>query len=210
MVERALDDATRNELIAELRSGEFWSLKDNTMNFNAIVGNPPYQQGDNNNPIYHLFIGIAKELNPSCISLITPSRWFAGGRRELTSFRNEMANDTRIRSMVNFINGKEVFPTSSTGSVNFFVWDRDYCGDCSFTSILYGNSKTTIRRLNEFIDINVVVGNNIALDIIRKVMAKNEPKFSDNVKPYMPFGLRSYERGRKGIVFPLLQTIGLY
>ena len=197
LVERALDDATRNELIAELRSGEFWSLKDNTMNFNAIVGNPPYQQGDNNNPIYHLFIGIAKELNPSCISLITPSRWFAGGRRELTSFRNEMANDTRIRSMVNFINGKEVFPTSSTGSVNFFVWDRDYCGDCSFTSILYGNSKTTIRRLNEFIDINVVVGNNIALDIIRKVMAKNEPKFSDNVKPYMPFGLRSYERGQK-------------
>ncbi len=197
LVERALDDSSRNELISELRSEKFWGLNDKTMNFNAVVGNPPYQQGDNNNPIYHLFVGIAKELNPSYISLITPSRWFAGGRRELTSFRNEMANDNHIRSMVNFINGKDVFPTSSTGSVNFFVWDRNYDGDCSFTSILYGKSKTTIRRLNEFIDINVVVGNNIALEIVRKVMAKNEPKFSDNVKPYMPFGLRSYERGQK-------------
>lgn len=197
LVERALDEDNRNGLIAELRSGEFWGLKDITMNFNAIVGNPPYQQGDNNNPIYHLFVGIAKELNPSCISLITPSRWFAGGRRELTSFREEMAKDSHIRSMVNFINGKDVFPTSSTGSVSFFVWDKNHNGECSFTSILYGNSKTTMRRLNEFIDINVVVGNNIALEIIRKVMAKNEPKFSDNVKPYMPFGLRSYERGQK-------------
>lgn len=207
LVERALDDSTRNALIAELRSGKFWGLKDNTMTFNAVVGNPPYQQGDNNNPIYHLFVGIAKELKPSCISLITPSRWFAGGRRELTSFRNEMANDSHIRSMVNFINGKEVFPTSSTGSVSFFVWDRKYNGDCSFTSTLYGNSKTTVRRLNEFIDINVVVGNNIALEIVRKVMSKNESKFSDNVKPYMPFGLRSYERGQKS---PTPNSVALY
>lgn len=207
LVERALDDSTRNALIAELRSGKFWGLKDNTMTFNAVVGNPPYQQGDNNNPIYHLFVGIAKELKPSCISLITPSRWFAGGRRELTTFRNEMANDSHIRSMVNFINGKEVFPTSSTGSVSFFVWDRKYNGDCSFTSTLYGNSKTSVRRLNEFIDINVVVGNNIALEIVRKVMSKNESKFSDNVKPYMPFGLRSYERGQKS---PIPNSVALY
>lgn len=207
LVERALDDSTRNALIAELRSGKFWGLKDKTMTFNAVVGNPPYQQGDNNNPIYHLFVGIAKELKPSCISLITPSRWFAGGRRELTTFRNEMANDSHIRSMVNFINGKEVFPTSSTGSVSFFVWDRKYNGDCSFTSTLYGNSKTSVRRLNEFIDINVVVGNNIALEIVRKVMSKNESKFSDNVKPYMPFGLRSYERGQKS---PIQNSVALY
>ena len=197
LVERASKEDKRTELIKELKSGKFWGLKDKQMKFNAIVGNPPYQQGDNNNPIYHLFIGIAKELQPSCISLITPSRWFAGGRRELTSFRNEMANDSHIRSMVNFINGKEVFPTSSTGSVNFFVWDKNYNGECAFTSTLYGKSKTTYRRLNEFININVVVGNNIALEIVRKVMSKNEAKFSDNVKPYMPFGLRSYERGQK-------------
>lgn len=207
LVERALDEADRNDLIAELQSGSFWGLNDCTMTFNAVVGNPPYQKGDNNNPIYHHFVSIAKELKPSCISLITPSRWFAGGRRELTSFRNEMANDSHIRSMVNFINGKEVFPTSSTGSVSFFIWDRNYNGDCSFTSTLFGNSKTTTRRLNEFIDLNVVVGNNIALEIVRKVMSKNEAKFSDNVKPYMPFGLRSYERGQK---FKTPNSVALY
>ena len=196
LVEYASKDETRAELITELQSGKFWGLKDKFMTFNAVVGNPPYQQGDNNNPIYHLFINIAKGINPTCISLITPSRWFAGGRRELSSYRTEMANDRHICSMVNFINGKEVFPTSSTGSVNFFVWNKNYNGICNFTSVLNGESTTTNRFLNEFIDINVVVGNNIALNIIRKIQERNEPKFSENVKPYMPFGLRSYERGK--------------
>ena len=166
------------------------------MKFSVICGNPPYMLKDGGAgasaiPIYNLFMNMAISLSPDWITMITPSRWYAGGKG-LDSYRERMINDDRFKVMVNFINGKECFPSSSTGSVNYFLWGNNYHGLCTFTSVLNGKVNTKVRALNEF---NVLVGNNIALDIIHKVLAKKENSFCENVFQYMPFGLRSYERG---------------
>ena len=118
--------------------------------FDVIIGNPPYQEekmntGRQAKPLYNLFVEQAKEMNPAMISMITPSRWFAGGIG-LNKFRDEMMNDNHIEKIVDYPNAKEVFPnTSISGGVNYFVWNKNYSGECQFDSISQ-HKKSTMKR----------------------------------------------------------------
>ena len=54
------------------------------MKFNAIVGNPQYQQLTGGaqaqaTPLYNYFVDSSIALSPHYISLIMPSRWMTGG-----------------------------------------------------------------------------------------------------------------------------------
>ncbi len=108
--------------IAELFGGD--------MQFDVIIGNPPYQMtggggGTNDSPIYHLFVRQAMRLEPRFLSMVIPSRWMAGGRG-LGEFRAEFLSDRRVRTLVDYENAKDVFPTVGIGGGTcYFLWDRD-------------------------------------------------------------------------------------
>ena len=187
-------------VVNTFRDGKrFWKInQDENMKLDAIVGNPPYMimdggAGASATPIYNKFVGLSKRMKSSYISMITPSRWFAGGKG-LDAYRDDMINDRHISKIVNFANGKDCFPTASTGSISYFLWNRSHNGDCRFKSILNGTEDVCIRPLNEF---EVLISNNRAISIIHKVQSLHESSFSTSVRPYKPFGLRSYVRGSK-------------
>lgn len=112
----------------------------------------------------------------------------------LAEFREEMLNDRRLRTMTDFVNAKDCFPgISISGGVNYFLWERDYSGNCKFTSVHDGKRTSEQRFLNEF---PVLVRYNEAVSILRKVKKTGEPSVSEIVSPINPFGFATSERGK--------------
>jgi len=162
--------------------------------FDVIVGNPPYQIGVEGNtrtkPLYNLFVQRAVALNPKYLLMITPSRWFTGGLG-LDSFRKSMLADRRLRVMVDNPKLFDVFPQAEIkGGVSYFLWDRDHDGDCEFSTRIDGAITSTMRR-----DLRrgkgVLVRSNEAEQIIEKVLAKGEDSLESIVSSQKPFGLLS-------------------
>lgn len=171
------------------------------MKFDVIIGNPPYQLDDGGagasaKPIYHLFIEQAKKLNPNYLIMITPSRWFAGGKG-LDEFRDNMLNDKRMKHIVDFIDSKECFPSSAdiSGGVNYFLWDRNYNGDCTVCNMENGIIVSEMKRsLNEESG-DTFIRFNKAVSILRKVKVKNQESFSKLVSSRKPFGFDTTYKG---------------
>ena len=169
------------------------------MKFDVIISNPPYQLNTSDKskqakPLYPYFIQRAKRLNPRYITMIIPSRWFAGGMG-LDEFRDEMMSDRHITHLVDFANAKECFPQNSiSGGVCYFLRERDVESDCEFVNVSSGNRNTQSRPLNEF---PVLVRYNDAVSIIHKINAQKTGNFVDIISSLMPYGLNTNYRGRK-------------
>ena len=170
------------------------------MKFDVIIGNPPYQltvgvEKENYAiPLYHKFIEQAIKLNPRYLSMIVPARWFTGGRG-LDEFRKNMLKDKRLKVIVDYTDSRDCFPgVDIAGGVCFFLWDKDYAGQCEFTNITNGKSKSMHRRLDEFEIFPRYID---ALSIINKVLTTNERKMSEIVSAQTPFGFHTSYRGNK-------------
>jgi site-specific DNA-methyltransferase (adenine-specific) len=181
------------------------------MQFDVIVGNPPYQIGmqdekgnktANITPLYQMFIDNAIALNPKYLAMIVPSRWFTGGKG-LDDFRERMIKDRRLRRIVDNPKLFDCFPgVEIKGGVNYFLWDCDHDGDCEFSTRIDGEiTSTTTRDLRD--GDGVLMRDNKAASLVAKVRAQTESTLDEVVKPRDPFGqtLTTNYKGAQAIPF---------
>lgn len=182
------------------------------MQFDVIIGNPPYQLADGGGtgtsaiPIYNRFVDQAKTLNPRLLTMVIPSRWFTGGKG-LDEFRESMLKDNRLRSIDDYVIASDVFPAVALkGGVCFFLWERDNPGPCRVTTYFKDEAPSTATRplLEEGAD--VFIRFNEGLSILKKVVAvesgaanslplPDAKRFGRLVSSRRPFGLSSTFRG---------------
>ena len=223
----------QQNFLKKVKQGKrYWKSNNNdNMKFNAIVGNPPYQEmdgggesGSSAKPIYQHFVNISKKLNPDYISLIMPTRWYSGGKG-LDDFRKSMLKDSKIAILHDFLNPEEVFlNTNIRGGICYFLWDTTYNNKLNLTQVVThnGNGVTTsnMRSLKSE-GSDIFIRHEIGLQILEKVKRhKYFKSFEKNVSSRKPFGLDSkfnrssaFHNSKDGLTNPLIcyakgKTIG--
>lgn len=164
------------------------------MKFDVIIGNPPYQlkdggHGASASPLYHKFVQQAIAAKPRYMSMIIPSRWFAGGKG-LDEFRAHMLADRRIKVLVDHADAGECFPgVEIKGGVCYFLWDEKHgieaADDCLVRNLSGDAVDEAHRRLDGY---DVFIRFNKAVSILEKVMALKEQVLDTQVSSRKPFG----------------------
>lgn len=189
--------------IEKIKKGQtYWKTNnDNDMKFNAIVGNPPYQEMDGGaqasaKPIYNVFVDIDKKIEPHYISMIMPTRWYSGGKG-LDEFRESMIHDKRLAVLHDFLNPDEIFPnTNIRGGICYFLWDKNYGSESELTEVFThkeGEDPTSVIRSLNGGHSDIFIRHHAALKIIEKV--KELPdfvSFEGHVSSAKAFGFRTY------------------
>lgn len=191
---------TSYELIKEnkLIKNDTIKINKKNMKFNVIVGNPPYQQSDGGaqasaRPIYQQFVGIAKQLNPSFISMIMPTRWYAGGKG-LDDFREIMLNDIHISELHDFLRPEILFQsTNNRGGICFFLRDKAYDNTKRLTKVFsYKDNLIPILHTRSLRtpDLDILIRHSIAVEMINKIKSHSEfASFESHISSRKPFGL---------------------
>lgn len=174
------------------------------MRFDVIVTNPPYQMSDGGHsasatPIYHHFVETAIDLGARYVLMVTPSRWFSGGKG-LDRFRQRMLADNHLRHLVDYPKLYDGFPgVKIRGGVSYFIWDRDYDGPCRVQTMWDGEplGEAMERYLSAH---DVLIRRNEAVSILEKVQAlrvNGEPELplSERVSSRKPFGFPTNYHG---------------
>lgn len=187
------------KLTDTLTEGETEMLK-----FEAVVGNPPYQEDDGGaqksaRPIYNHFVKFGKFLRPSQMSLIIPTRWYAGGKgKDLDSFRNEMLNDKHIKELHDFLHPEELFPdTNNRGGICYFYRNTAYDNTVNNATIITheGDGKIyTSQRSMKTRDLDIFIRDSKAISILDKVLPLGQEivTFENHISAAKAFGFRTF------------------
>ena len=100
------------------------------MKINAIVGNPPYQivnkgNGNGSEPIYHLFIDIAKRIG-DITTLIHPARFLFNVGKTPKEWNQNMLNDPHFKIVDYWVDRSFIFPgVEINGGIAVSLWNKN-------------------------------------------------------------------------------------
>lgn len=98
------------------------------MNFNVIIGNPPYNleasgEANGSDPIYHYIIDIAREIAPIGVT-IQPGRFLFNAGKTPKDWNEKMLNDEHLKVAMFWTKSDEVFPlVSLMGGISIINWN---------------------------------------------------------------------------------------
>ena len=118
----------QKNFVEKVLKPSYWHRKGDKMEFDAVVGNPPYQlenQGNNNgkDPIYHLFIDAGRSVCKFG-TFIHPARFLFNAGKTPKEWNEKILNDEHFKVIAYWSDCSEVFPTVDIkGGIAVTMWD---------------------------------------------------------------------------------------
>lgn len=187
------------KLVSKISNYSFWNKKGNgNMKFNAIVGNPPYQEILKDNKmsrnIYHEFVKFAINIKPDFISLIMPSKWAAGELgpyKEMKGFYDFFTKHDHLMVMHDYTSCSDVFENVDIkGGVCYFLYSNNHSGYMKYFLHEKDSVIEDMRKISDS-DSGVMIRYPYLLSVIEKVNKKTTQKFTDIVSSWNPYGFIS-------------------
>ncbi len=187
----------QNKSFSDITMKEEITEGEKIVNFDVIVGNPPYQEivgNESSNKalgkqLFPYFImASARIANLSC--LITPSRWFTGNGQDgsFPKLREFAFNNNHFKKITNHLTN-DVFQGISVGSINYYLYDNSYVGDVEFKEVV-GNSINSVKRPLFEQGMDKILPMNIMSYYIKKVQGHPEFKsLTEITTSRNPFGV---------------------
>ena len=165
--------------IKDITSENFWKKGNGKMEFDAIVGNPPYQENISNNEgndslsrqVFPDFIKNTILTGSEFVSLITPSRWFTADAQDKSFLRLREFVKTHQHFSNFFIypDEKELFKNVEIkGGLNYFLYQDGYSGLVNFFECSKGQKTLQKRKLFEE-GLDIIIYDGIDFGILDKV-----------------------------------------
>lgn len=178
-VDHIFCDFTAYDLIGENKEEYIDILTD--MNFDVIVGNPPYQStkatersGVNkafSSAIYPSYVDIGRSMVSKYMTMIIPSRWMTGTGQGITDvWVSELINCNHFIDIRDFYDSTECFKeVELKGGVNYFLYSNSYSGECNYVLHQAGKTYNNKGLLNA-LGIGIVVRDPQASNVLKKII----------------------------------------
>jgi len=116
---------------AKQKLQELFNLKEN-MKFDAVVGNPPYQESTDTNfakPVYHYFIDSAKNMSPKYVCMVHPARFLFNAGATPKEWNDKMLNDPHLSVVMHEPESQKLFSgVEIKGGICVTLWQKNNKG----------------------------------------------------------------------------------
>lgn len=174
--------------------GSYWKKDVKEMKFDAVVGNPPYQEetdATRKPPIYNYFYDMAFELAPIA-TLVTPARFLFDAGQTPKEWNRKMLGDNHFKVIHYFENSKDVFDTVDIkGGVAITYRDRN--SDFGPINIFTPN-KTLDRILKK------VVQSEAFVSLSEYISSRGNYRFTELFFKDFPNALKQLEKGTGNMI----------
>lgn len=177
-----VDNTKINNLLKQDKTFSEITLKDEIkvgdrkVRFGAIIGNPPYQEiiskskGNKSlgKQLFPNYIKLSMDITDVYATLITPSKWFTADAQDnsFPKLREYAKRNNHFKKIKTMANGASVFEGTELGSVNYFLFEKQYTGNTEFIHDKEENS--AYRPLFEE-DMEQIISMNSMVSILNKV-----------------------------------------